>query len=119
MHKHHKNALRVIAATGVLVVVLGTLMGLAEHCGPLHGIYCTTGFATTAGCDLQLHGWRAYTLGELSMILMIPLWTGMFSYFTAGLAGNGLIASERRIKRHVNGALRHHLSKGVTLDPPK
>lgn len=107
LHAHHRHAVAVLAVTAGMVVILGTLMGWAEHCGPLHGMYCTTGFATTAGCDLAIRTPAEYVLGELSMILMVPLFGAAFSLFTSGLAD--VAGSEARIKDHVNGALRHHL----------
>jgi len=117
LNGHHRGALRIVAATVALAVVFGVLMGMAEHCGTLHGIYCTTGFATTAGCDLQLQGWKAYALGEASMLLMVPLFAAVFSLFTAGLTSGQVEGTEKRIKSHVNGALKHHL-KGAADEPP-
>lgn len=101
LNRHHRSALRIVAVTAVMVVALGTLMGTAEHCGPLHGIYCTTGFATTAGCDLQLHGWQAYTLGELSMLLMIPLFAAVFSFFTSGITADHIDQRHDQMASHV------------------
>lgn len=88
LNSHHAKAAWLLVATAILVVFLGVLMGMATGSGPWHGMYCTTGFATTAGCDIPLHGWQEYLLGELSMVLVIPLWAAVFSFITAGLTAD-------------------------------
>lgn len=88
MNGHHVRALQLLGLTGALVLVFGALMGLAEHVSTWHGIYCTTGFATTAGCDLPMRTWQDYLLGEASMLLMVPLLTAVFSFFTTGLTAS-------------------------------
>ena len=85
---HHHRAAWLFGITVALVVFLGVLMGLATHTSPALGMYCTTGLATTDGCPLALHGWQEYTIGELSMVTTIPLWTAVFSFFTAGLTAD-------------------------------
>lgn len=88
MNTHHRRALALLAATLVLDVVFGTWFGIADGIGIGHGLYCATGFATTEGCDVQPHGWLAYTLGALMMISMVPLFTAVFSFFTTGLTAS-------------------------------
>jgi hypothetical protein len=90
LNRHHHRALGLLGVTAVAVVVMGFSLGTATHLGPLHGIYCTTGFATTAGCDIPLHGRLQYGLGELSMILMIPLYSAVFSFLTTALTADHL-----------------------------
>ena len=88
LNRHHQRASHLIGLTALLVILLGIWLGHATGAGAWHGMYCTTGLATTDGCDLPLHGWQAYTVGELSMVLMIPLWTAVFSFIAAGLTAD-------------------------------
>lgn len=104
---HHRRALALLTLTMILAAVLGTLIGSAEHVGPLHGMYCTTGFATTAGCDLTMQTGREYLLGELSMLLMVPLLAAVLSLITAGLTATHAKASEARIIRRMEAKLGH------------
>jgi hypothetical protein len=85
LNKHHHRALYLLGVTVVLVVVLGWLMGTVTRTGPIHGVYCTAGLATTDGCDIALHGRLQYGLALAAMVLMIPLWSAVFSFFTTAL----------------------------------
>jgi hypothetical protein len=90
LNRHHHRALILLGVTVVLVILMGYLIGTATHAGPLHGVYCTAGLATTDGCDLALHGRLQYLLALASMILMIPLWSAVFSFLTVALTASHL-----------------------------
>jgi len=85
LNKHHHRALYVLLATLLAIVFMGVLTGFAHHVSTWHGIYCATGFATTAGCDLPMTSPEDFILGEVSMVLMIPLLTSAFSFLTTAL----------------------------------
>lgn len=92
VNRHHRRALILFGVTVALVIIIGSLLGEATHAGVWLGMNCATGLATTDGCSLTLHGWPSYTLDELAMILMIPLWTGVFSFLTAGITADHIDA---------------------------
>lgn len=116
MNAHHKGAIATITAAALLDVGLGAWFGIADHIGIPDGLFFATTTATTVGYgDLVAHGWLPHLLAVAMQITVIPLFAATFSLFTSGLAD--VSGAEDRIKRHVNGALRHHLSKGVSNDP--
>lgn len=90
LNVHHHRALALLGVTAVAVLVLGAVLGQVTHTGEMHGIVCTTGYATTAGCDIPLHGRLQYALAELAMVLMIPLWAAVFSFLTVALTASHL-----------------------------
>lgn len=93
MNKHHHRALCVFGGTWVLIVFMGVLTGFAHHVSAWHGIYCTTGFATTAGCDLPMQTTEQFILGWLSMVLMVPLLSSVFAFLTTGLTADHIDSS--------------------------
>lgn len=114
LHSHHRRALAVICAAALLDLALGTAFGAADRIGTGNGLYFATSIATTAGnSPYYPHGWLAYTLAVTMHVTVIPLWLAAFSLFTSGLTGSevrdSMQGTEKRIKEHVNGALRHHL----------
>jgi len=112
---HHRGALATIAAAALLDVGLGAWFGVADHIGVPDGLYFATTTATTVGYgDLAARGWLPHVLAVAMMITITPLFAATFSLFTSGLAD--VAGAEARIKKHVNGALRHHL-KGAASDP--
>lgn len=119
MNKQHKRAAVVLAATVTLDVILGTLYGLDDHIGTWHGLYCSTGIATTVGCDVPPGTVTGYILSTLMMLLVVPLFTATFSLFTSGLVAShvdtkteqqtkdlaGLTDSQtHELKQHISGA---------------
>jgi hypothetical protein len=101
LNKHHRRAAGLLGLTALLIVVLGLLLGVTTHAGPALGMYCATGLATTDGCPLVFQGWQSYTLGELSMVTMIPLWGAVFSFITAGLTADHIDKKHDEMKEHV------------------
>lgn len=119
MNAHHKGAMATIAAAALLDAGLGIAFAFSSHVSPGDGLYWATTTATTVGYgDLVPHGWLPHLIAIGVMLTVIPLFAATFSLFTSGLAD--VAGAEDRIKRHVNGALRHHLLKGAAVaDPPK
>jgi len=116
LHVHHRRALATIAAAALLDTGLGAWFGIADHIGVPDGLFFATTTATTVGYgDLTAHGWLPHVIAVGIMITVIPLFAAAFSLFTSGLAD--VAGAEARIKRHVNGALLHHLPKGAASDP--
>jgi hypothetical protein len=93
LNRHHHRAICLLGVTLILVMVLGYAVGQVTHTGPIHGTYCTAGLATTDGCDIALHGRLQYGLALASMILMIPLWTAVFSFLTTALLADHIDGS--------------------------
>jgi hypothetical protein len=113
---HHRRALAVIAAAVVLDAALGVLFSAAERIPVAHGLYCGLANAVTVGCDIAPRTVAGYVISAIECALIVPLFAATFSLFTSGLTAGHVAASEDRIKRHVNGALRHHL--GPMRDAP-
>lgn len=85
MNTQHKRALRLLGVTVLLDSVFGILYGMADHIGVLHGLYCSTGTATSVGCDVLPANGPAYVLSFLMMLSILPLFAAVFSFFTTGL----------------------------------
>jgi hypothetical protein len=103
---HHKRALAILTVVVVLDVISGLLMAAAERVPAWHGIYCTFGITTTNGCDLVYTSSRAYAIASFAMILFVPLWAGVFSFFTTGLTADHVDARAGDIKHHVTATAR-------------
>ena len=105
-NRHHRRALKVLAVTVVLDVILGVLYGVAEHVHVLHGLYCAIGTATTVGCDIPPDNGPAYVLTVIMMLTVVPLWGATFSYFTSGLTSDHVDAAASgqtaELKEHVD-----------------
>lgn len=104
LNVHHRRVVKILAATALADIILGILMGMTEHCSPWHGMYCTTGLTTTDGCDLAFHGWQAYILATIAMILMVPLWSAAFSFFTTGLTADHIDRKHDEMTTTVRGS---------------
>lgn len=98
---HHKRALEVLAATVILDAALGAGYGYADHIGPLHGVYCATGTATTVGCDVSPHGWVAYALAFVMLLTIVPLFTSAFAFFTTGLTADHVDKNHEELKERI------------------
>jgi hypothetical protein len=85
LNLHHKRAAVLLALVTVADIVSGVLLAAAEHVPVWHGVYCTVGLTTTDGCDLAFHTWPSYSLALIAMVLFVPLWGTVFSFFTTGL----------------------------------
>ena len=117
LHSHHRRALAVIAAAAGLDTALGLAFAPADHVSTGDGLYFALATATTVGYgDVTARGWIARLLACLMMTTVIPLFASAFSLLTSGLTAGHVEGAEERIKKHVNGALRHHLSKGAASD---
>jgi hypothetical protein len=104
---HHRRAAVVLAVTVILNVILGTLYGFDDNIGVWHGLYCSTGIATTVGCDVPPNDVAGYVLSTLMMLLVVPLFTATFSLFTSGLVASHVDdrTSEQtaELKDHISG----------------
>lgn len=105
LNKHHRRAVWLLGFTAFMVVILGLLLSMTTHTNPALGMYCSTGLTTTDGCPLAFRGWASYTIGELSMVLMIPLWTAVFSFVTAGIMADHIDEKHDELKRHVTSEI--------------
>jgi hypothetical protein len=85
---HHRRAVTVFGLVLGLDVALGIAMAVTERVPAWHGVYCTVGLTTTDGCDLAFHGWQAYVIAAAAMVLLVPLWAGVFSLFAAGFVAD-------------------------------
>lgn len=111
MNRQHRRALVVLCATVLLDAVLGTLYGLVDHIGVAHGLYCSTGIATTVGCDVVPVNGPAYVLSTLMMLTIVPLFSSMFSLFTSGLIASHVDdktdKQTQALKEHVSDTARN------------
>lgn len=86
---HHRRAARLFAAVIVLDLGLGALFGLAEHVGAWNGMYFAIVTVTTVGYgDITPHGWLPHLLAVAIMLLIVPLWSAVFSLVTTGLTAD-------------------------------
>lgn len=114
LHVHHRRALAVIAAALTLDLALGAAYSAVTPGLPLwHGLYCALANAVTVGGDVAPANPRGYLVQAGECLLVVPLFAAALSLFTSGLTGGDVAGLEERIKRHVNGALRHHLKGGA------
>jgi voltage-gated potassium channel len=112
VHRHQRRALATIAAAAILDVSLGVAFAVTDHVSAADGLYWATTTATTVGYgDIAPKGWLPHALAVAVMLTVIPLFAATFSLLTSGLTAGHVVGAEERIKRHVNGALRHHLAK--------
>ena len=109
MRDHRRIAVFTIAAAVVLDAVLGLAFAKAEDIPAAHGLFCGLANAVTDGCDIAPRTTAAYVVTAMEYLLVVPLFAAAFSLATAGLTAVHVESAERRIKDHVNGALRHHL----------
>lgn len=101
---HHKRALWVLGATTVLDVLLGLAYGSSDHIGAWHGLFCSTGYATTDGCDSVPHGWLSYVLAAIMMLTLIPLVGATWALVTTGLTADHIDARHEEMREHVTQA---------------
>ena len=100
---HHKRAAVLLALVTVADIVSGLLLAAVEHVPGWHGVYCAVGLTTTDGCDLTFHTGQAYGLAAVDMILFVPLWGTVFSFFTTGLMADHVDKRHNEIKDKLPG----------------
>ena len=89
MNGHHKKAVAILGVTAVTDVALGLAFGAADHVGFWHGLYCATGTATT----------------------VVPLFSSVFAFFTAGMTADHIDTRHKELKEHVTkgAAYKRHV----------
>lgn len=86
LNAHHQKAVRVFGVVLVLDLLAGLLFGVVDHCGFWNGLYFSIVTVTTVGFgDVTPQGWAAHVVAVAIMLLIIPTWTAVFSFFTTGL----------------------------------
>jgi hypothetical protein len=96
---HHRRAARLFGAVVVLDVALGAAFGATDHVGVWNGIYFGVVTVTTVGYgDILPHGWAAHVLAVAVMLLIIPLWSTVFSFITAGLTADHIDKRHAELK---------------------
>lgn len=110
MNKHLRRAALLLASVVTADVIAGFIVAVAEHVPAWHGIYCTVGLTTTDGCDIPFHSGATYAVATIAMILFVPLWGAVFSFFTSGLTASHVDAKTDRqtqdLKEHVSDTAR-------------
>lgn len=110
---HRRIAALTILAAIILDAVLGLAYSRAESIPAAHGLFCGLANAVTDGCDVAPRTTTAYVVTSMEYLLVVPLFAATFSLMTSGLTAVHVASAERRIKAHVNGALRHHLTPAL------
>lgn len=90
MNRSHKRAVWLLISVVIADVISGLIVSAVEHVPAWHGIYCTMGITTTVGCDIPFTTWPSYALAWLAMVMLVPLWAAIFSFFTSGLTASHL-----------------------------
>lgn len=98
-----------LGAVAVLVVALGSLYGYTDkQVGTLDGIYFAVVTVTTVGYgDIIPRGWEDHLVALAIMLLIIPLWTGVFSLLTTGFITREAEKRHDEIKEHVRKHGKH------------
>ena len=118
MNVHHRRMFLLLSAVAILVVGLGALYGYTDSTvGVWGGIYFAVVTVTTVGYgDIIPRGWEDHLVALLIMVLIIPLWTGVFSLLTTGFITRE--AEKRDEEQKENDERRHrelkaHVSHSV------
>jgi voltage-gated potassium channel len=96
-----------LGSVAALVVGLGALYGYTDPVvGTWGGIYFAIVTVTTVGYgDIIPRGWEDHIVALAIMILIIPLWTGVFSLLTTGFITQ---EAEKRHQEQQEHADRRH-----------
>lgn len=113
---HHRLALLTIAAALVLDAAMGVAYSAAMHIPVALGLYNALANAVTLGGDVAPVGVWAHVVNAIECFTIIPLMAAALSFFTSGLTGLHIQASEGRIKRHLEERLAEH-HKNLTMRP--
>jgi Ion channel len=112
LNAHHKRAVRVFGVVLALDILAGVLFGATDRCGLWNGLYFAIVTVTTVGYgDVSPHGWAAHAVAVAVMLLIIPTWTAVFSFFTTGLLATHVDEKTDKqteeLKEHGNGHWRY------------
>lgn len=88
MHKHHRRAIRIIAAALVTDALCGLAYARFERIPAWHGLYCALANAVTLGGDVSPVNIAGYVINTIECTTVIPLFAAALSLFTSGLVGN-------------------------------
>lgn len=106
MNVHHRRAAGLFSAVIALDLAFGIAFGLADHVGAWNGVYFGFVTVTTVGYgDVLPHGWVPHVLAVAIMLLILPLWSTVFSFITAGLTADHIDTKTdkqtQEIKEHI------------------
>jgi voltage-gated potassium channel len=106
LNGHQDRALCLFLAVIAADLAFGVLFGYADHDGPWDGMYFAITTVTTVGYgDVTPHGWGAHLVAVSIMLLVVPLWAGVFSLVTTGLTAAHV---DRRHAVSLDTAARAH-----------
>jgi hypothetical protein len=114
---NHRIAALVIACALALDAGLGVAYAAAMHIGAWDGLYNALANAVTLGGDVAPVGLWAHLVNGAECFTVIPLFAAALSFFTSGLTGLHIQASEGRLKRHLEQRLAEH-HKSLAVVPP-
>lgn len=98
---HQRWAAGMLAGALAMDAVIGLCLAATEHVPAWHGVYCSTGLTTTDGCDVPFTHAASYILGTFAEVLMVPWWSGVFSFFAAGLIASHTDRRHDEMKQYV------------------
>lgn len=112
MNVHHQRAALLFGIVIALDLLFGALFGVADHVGVWDGVYFGIVTVTTVGFgDVVPHGWAGHLIAVAIMLLILPLWSTVFSFITAGLTADHMDAKTDRqtaeLKEHVSDTARN------------
>jgi hypothetical protein len=116
---NHRIALLVIAAALVLDAGLGVAYAAAMHISVWLGLYNALANAVTLGGDVAPVGFWAHLVNAGECFTVIPLFAAALSFFTSGLTGLHIQASEGRLKTHLEQRLAEHHKGLAVVSPPR
>jgi hypothetical protein len=97
------TVVKILCLSIFLDMVFGIAFGFAQHVGAWNGLYFATTTGSTVGYgDITPHGWLPHLLSVAIMILVIPLFTSVFSLMTTALTTRHVDRKHEEMKRHVS-----------------
>lgn len=116
MNVHHRRMIWLLGIVAVLIVLLGALYGYTDQqVGVWGGMYFAVVTVTTVGYgDVIPRGWEDHLVALAIMILIVPLWSAVFSLFTSGLIADHVDAKTE----HQTTALKEHVDDVVSRTQP-
>lgn len=96
------TVIKILVLSVVLDIGFGIAFGFAQHVGIWNGLYFATTTGSTVGYgDITPRGWLPHLLSVAIMIVVIPLFTSVFSLMTTVLVAWHVNRKHEEMKQHV------------------
>lgn len=110
MKKHHYGFAMAWGCSWILTLLGGAVYAIVEHISLGLGEYWALATVTTAGYgDVVPRTNLGHWVAAMVMVLIIPVWTLSFSFFSSWLVSMNLHIIKEDIKDYTEKRLRHHV----------